>query len=604
LHIDENGKIVFAFEDTDHGNHQFSSNANAVRRGYFNRIAVTRKLNIVTTEEKNQQGNVIGVKVEKWYDIKFYSKNNVGTLVEQGSHKYEGADVGSSSEPLEIGRVFLEGLREARFKGVISEVRIWSVARDKENIGVEIKGNEKGLVSWWRIEENEGGVAFDSKSSNHAKMRGNIKWIKNPEWSASPLRLYRDGESIPTDNKKASDFNSATAEQFTLGALGNNTKQDFFQGEMEEVRVWKIPRTQEQIQDNLFGRLLGEKEDLIAYYTFDAEKDNKLSDHSLAGNDLGVNQALYVLSTAPIGEDTPQVRSALASIRTPFHHLLQSRPAVQEYGDLQYDIDGNLLGVLKRCYAFILDGQWHLVTGFKVGNLVTEWIGQVQFAPQLKGFIEGAPPVPSENLTTRSVDIIGDVDDYNEASRIELKETQKNTFTYSAEKDSGFDMQAEISAEFGGGAQVFTSTPVIPTAPIVLTEVLETEVTGGLKANFELALNWLNEASVGSGWTMGKATSLELRGLFEREAGQPELGRRFIPENVGMALVESETADVFALRLQHNNALVAYQMRPNPDIPKDWNIIHFRSVRTTPSKARSTARLVSLPIQIIRTREL
>ncbi|NUO82234.1 hypothetical protein HUU05_19350, partial [candidate division KSB1 bacterium] len=360
LHIDEDGKIVFSFEDSEHGNQQFASNANAVRRGYFNRIAVTRKLNVVTTEEKNQQGNVIGVKVEKWHDIKFYSKDAEGKLVAQGSHKYAGADVGSSNAPLEIGRAFLTGLREARCKGVISEVRIWNVARDLENLGVDIKGVEKGLVSWWRFEENEGGLGFDSKSSNHAKLKGNVKWIKDPEWSASQLRFYCNGESVPADNKKASDFNAAIGSQFTLGALGNNPKKDFFQGEMEEVRVWKIARTQEQVQDNLFRRLLGEKEDLIAYYTFDAEKDNKLSDHSLRGNDLLVSGASYVLSTAPIGEDTPQVRSALASIRTPFHGLLQCRPAVQEYGDMQYDVDGNLLGVLKRCYAFIVNGQWHL----------------------------------------------------------------------------------------------------------------------------------------------------------------------------------------------------------------------------------------------------
>jgi hypothetical protein len=42
-----------------------------------------------------------------------------------------------------------------------------------------------------------------------------------------------------------------------------------------------------------------------------------------------------------------------------------------------------------------------------------------------------------------------------------------------------------------------------------------------------------------------------------------------------MALVQSQTADVFALRLRTNGALVAYQMRANPDIPKDWNILIF-----------------------------
>jgi hypothetical protein len=46
-----------------------------------------------------------------------------------------------------------------------------------------------------------------------------------------------------------------------------------------------------------------------------------------------------------------------------------------------------------------------------------------------------------------------------------------------------------------------------------------------------------------------------------------------------MALIESEVADVFALRLKMRTGtaapLVAYQVRPNPDIPKDRNLISF-----------------------------
>ena len=80
------------------------------------------------------------------------------------------------------------------------------------------------------------------------------------------------------------------------------------------------------------------------------------------------------------------MRSALAGVRTTFSGLIGSRPAVQEYADLQVDNRGNLAGVLKRCYSYVNDGKWTLITGFKVGDLTTEWIGQVQFAPQLKGF--------------------------------------------------------------------------------------------------------------------------------------------------------------------------------------------------------------------------
>jgi hypothetical protein len=39
--------------------------------------------------------------------------------------------------------------------------------------------------------------------------------------------------------------------------------------------------------------------------------------------------------------------------------------------------------------------------------------------------------------------------------------------------------------------------------------------------------------------------------------------------------VQSQTADVFALRLRSTGALVAYRMQANPDIPRDWNIVTF-----------------------------
>jgi Concanavalin A-like lectin/glucanases superfamily/K319L-like, PKD domain len=572
LYIDGDGRSVFAFEDTDHGNQEFPSDASVVAPGYSGRIAVTRKHNVETKEHKDaSSGQVTGADVEKWYDINFYSGGNTGSLSERGAHRYRGADVGSSNGPLEIGRAFLEGFREARFSGVISQVRIWNVALAAAELGVAINGDEQGLVSWWRFRENNGNVAYDSKSSNHAKFKGNVKWVKNPDWNASRLLLYRDGVPVAVEYKQAADFNAATAPQFTLGALAGGARQDFFQGEMEEVRVWKIARTQEQIQDNIFRRLTGEKEDLIAYYTFDAEQDNHLSDHSFRGNDLKVSGAAYVISTAPIGEDSPQVRSALAGLKTPFNGLVQSRPAVQEYGDIQYDIDGSLVGVLKRCYAYIRDGQWHLITGFKVGNLVTEWIGQVQFAPELKGYIEGAPPVPSENLTSTGY-VLGEFTDYTGASEVDMVEAQKTSFTYSGSRDSGIDTSLEVKL----GVLVDTQVEV---GVGVVTKAIDIEGAIGAHIKFESTRGWQSEARAGTGLATTKISKIELRGFVENTDGiaypYPKVGRRFVPDNMGFALVQSETADVFALRLAHSDALVAYQMRPNPDIPKDWNIISF-----------------------------
>ncbi|MGH7594862.1 MAG: LamG-like jellyroll fold domain-containing protein [bacterium] len=598
LALDRSGHLVFSFEDDDGNNHSFQSNA-SIQAGKPHRIAVTRKRQTLNYRDQGRNKNYTFA----WDDIGLYLDQNspeffkytydddVKEAIEEaqktspdnakinrlvGSYpasRLKPADIGRSDQALVIGRTYSTGF----FKGIISEVRIWNTSREAADIGKELTTKAEGLVSWWRFEEREGNKAADSAGQNHATINGNVKWAKDPDLARSRLILYcNDSDALLADSRNASDFR-ATSNQFSLGALSNSPAQEFFQGELEEVRIWKTVRTPEQIQDSLFRRLNGELDSLIAYYTFDAETQNQLKDQSLAGNHLTVEgTSFYILSTAPIGEDTPQVRSALAGVRTPFSGVIHSRPSVHEYGDLQYDNQGNLIGVFKRCYGFVKDGDWQLITGFKVGDLATEWIGQVQFAPQLIGYIEGTPPVPSENLTQPSVELIGDLDDYNGASVIELAEAQETTYTYSASKAGGFDLEVEAALKFGFKSKTDAGGGV---GFISLTSIEESNILFGLRARFEASWSWFEEASTGVSRATGKTTSLELRGRYTTpEETTPErepFGRRFMADNIGLALVQSETADVFALRLRHNNALIAFQIRPNPDIPKDWNIINF-----------------------------
>jgi len=55
----------------------------------------------------------------------------------------------------------------------------------------------------------------------------------------------------------------------------------------------------------------------------------------------------------------------------------------------------------------------------------------------------------------------------------------------------------------------------------------------------------------------------------------PLVGRRYVPNNMGYALVKSGTADLFALRLKRKGTVVSYQITPNPHIPEDFNIIMY-----------------------------
>jgi hypothetical protein len=594
--ITQDARILFAFEDIHGSRHEFRSEP-IPNPTAFHKITLTRKREIRTDQRLNAQGNPIGANIVAWDNIRFFvddrpygsvryestDTRNETPDSNSGSGSSPGAsipfstgttqqpdDIGSNNRPLEIGSPI--AYPYGFFQGTISEVRIWNVALEEASLVTEIRGNEQGLVSWWRFEENEGAIAYDSKSNNHARFRGQITWVKDPNPNASQLQIYRDGLPLPTEPLSPAEIASYqsnfTLPQFTLGGwLTNNRYGEFFQGVMEEVRIWNLARTPEQLQDNLFRRLIDAKENLLAYYPFEVREGSIVADHSLQGNDLVANAgAQFILSDAPIAEDAPQVRSALAGIRTPFHDRIGSQPAIQEYGDLQTDINGNLIGVLKRCYSFVRDGQWQMITGFKVGDLVSEWVGQVQFDPQLLGYIEGAPPVPSENLTTSETD-------YNGATSVELVEAQQTTFTYAASRDQGFDSNYSFNLGFVLG-KAENKTMFIPG---LITSFLDSENVVGARGSFDLSLGWLQDATTGSGRSTTKTSRLGLRGRVENpnEVTYPDLGRRFVPENVGFALVQSQTADVFALRLRHTNALVSFQMRPNPDIPPDTNIITF-----------------------------
>ncbi|BAY64862.1 hypothetical protein NIES22_49620 [Calothrix brevissima NIES-22] len=564
LYIDTDGKIAFAFEDKQGKSYIYKS-TDVLRTGQFYKIAVSRQYQ---TEVKNLgSADLPNVIVNQWADIRFYVNRKAA-----GYSIYQGADIDRNSQKLEIGKTY-QSSQPSYLQGVISEIRLWNSVVDIANLGIKINAQEKGLVAWWRLEENEGNIASDSKGESHAVIIA-AQWIKNPDPQGSSLTLYQNG--IPVPMETFTPQSSWGEKQFTLGGIAQNVGSSClepFAGTMEEVRIWKVARTQEQIQDNLFSRIKGEKQDLIANYTFDLESQTDLFDQSLIGNHLtqGLNDAkpMSVLSTAPISEDTAIIRSALAGVKTQFHDTIHSSPGVQEYSDLQYDIKGNLIGIQKRCYSYIKNGQWHLLTGYKVGNLITEWIGQVQAAPQIIGYIEGAPPVPSENLTEKSMTPDAGVDPYN-ASAIQLVESDTVKYIYSSSKESGFDMSIEMKRSVGVSDEISVGLGVEK-------QILELEGNVHLKNAFSSAQGTISEANVSYGYNTTKVSRLQAWGAWEKIGSEINsyVGRRYIPANVGLALVQSDTMDVFALRLAHNNSLVSYRFLPNPDIPKDWNIITF-----------------------------
>ncbi|MFG2845924.1 LamG-like jellyroll fold domain-containing protein [Kitasatospora sp. NPDC048296] len=584
------GKLEFGFEEPDGRLVRFTS-TEAVRAGAFHRLAVVRKSGRSMQERKGSKeitatgadGKPVkqnvelveSVDVRDWQDIRFFIDGR-----EAGTARYEGPGARGNSGPLDIGRA-REGLQTHALTGVVSEIRLWGTARDAARLGTSVSARDRGLTAHWRFEENAGNTAADATGSHTARLRG-ARWTRNPDPRGSLFRLYRNGVAVACDPLEDAAFAGYGDGAFALGArLDGGRATQAFHGVLEEVRVWRTARTQEQVLDNLFTRLKGEKEDLIAYWSFDDASTDAgtrlVQDEGLRGNHLTLPEAprrpATVLSTAPVSSDTAQVRSALAAMRTPFHERITGAPSVAEYADMQYSAKGEAFGVLKRAYGYLREGRWHLVTGYKVGNLVSEWVGQVQFDPQLIGYVEGAPPVPSENLTPNTVD--PDRSTYDSIASVEFTEAEEVVHSLSSAKERSVD------AAFGFALSNEVDVDMwMITAPLgfgIAKSMAKAKVSAGVRGTLEFSNSWAEETAVSQGENTTRAMKVELAGSWEDPLKplNAALGRRYVPANTGFALVQSQTADVFALRLAHSGALVAYRIQPNPDIPKDWNVIPF-----------------------------
>ncbi len=609
LGIAADGKLVFSFENRD-GQVVALSSTGPVQAGKFHRIAVVRRLGD-TREEKtaprtlsvlDAQGKpapltvnaIESLVIQRWSDITFYIDG-----VESGKIRHTDAPDLGHPGALEIGRV-RNGTAQQTFTGVISEVRVWNTARQTSDLGIDLpradqapadggvdsRARPQGLVAHWRFEENEGNATADESGSHQARLNG-TRWTKNPDPRGSRFRLYVDGlatRCTPLDAAAAPSQGDYGSAQFTLGGrIDGASTEDRYLGVLEEVRIWRSARSEEQILDNLFGRLTGDSADLLAYYPFDDESTEadatELLDHGprrlhlpLSADTAARPQPL--MSTAPISSETPEVRPAFATGQPRFVQTIAGAPAVSEYADLQRLKDRSTRGVLKRAYAYVQDGGWNLITGYKLGDLTTEWVSQVQFAPQLVGYIEGAPPVPAENLVaTRRLSALT----YINASSVEFQQADRVVQNLSSGGEKTVD--ASLAMQFSNNADADTLMIMAPLGFGTAKPVVDFKVNAGIGTTLEYSNGWGHQTDVSEGLDTGRSTTVGLSGGWEPDVAAQQVnaegGRRFLPSNTGYALVQSETADVFALRVAHSGAVVAYRMLPNPDIPRDWNLLPF-----------------------------
>jgi len=344
--------------------------------------------------------------------------------------------------------------------------------------------------------------------------------------------------------KKVEDIKKASLKSKSdVYAIGNfqGSGQPF--GKVAEVRVWGVALSDDEIAVNSTILLSGNEPGLLAYYPMSEATGVEVRDHSGNGNNATVSGANWWGCTAPIGKiNNPSGADALVCA---------------EYSTVTVESSTKTkVAIMRRFFAYPATNGVTLLPDKRIESLELKWIGNAQFAPTLLGYIEGPPPVPSENLTLS--------DDYNGATSVELTMSEDVEFSWNRSQDAGL----------GGTLETFIGADTEAYAGFVATAKIATG-RAGFKGNFDFSYQFQNESSITSSSSLSMTDKLELRGTPEESTKFRHLGTRFIPKNIGYALVVSAIADVFVTRLARTGKMVGYQVQPVDGIPPDVNTITF-----------------------------
>ncbi|MBD2139957.1 hypothetical protein H6F39_00795 [Anabaena sp. FACHB-1250] len=111
---------------------------------------------------------------------------------------------------------------------------------------------------------------------------------------AQAWQLYRNG--ILVNSTAASVGALLVNENWAIGARGNGTER-FFNGDIDEVRIWNKARTQQEIQANLNQTLAGNEANLAGYWNFDNVSGSTITDLAKGNNGTLTNGASIIVAS-------------------------------------------------------------------------------------------------------------------------------------------------------------------------------------------------------------------------------------------------------------------------------------------------------------------
>lgn len=483
-------------------------------------------------------------------------------------------------------------------RATLGTLRLWSADLSQHFFTIANTGKipaslQEGLLAAWTFQEGRGVWVRDQTGAYDARLEDANSWITSR--LTTELQILFNGQPIQTALVPFSWLAGqyGVGSQFILGAVkkGQNPSSFVhgFAGVMDDVRVWSLARSHDEIRINRYRELEGAEPELAGYWPIAIGSGTQLRDRTGRGNAAILTGAGNDLETfwwipgdrdeSPIGNEAPLVRPALYGPQTSFQvKNARSAPVVVEVASLSVDARGLTRGTVRRMYYYLvlgpLDAQRSVIVverDFKVGDAELTFIGQAQSAPTLIGYMEGAPPVPSENLSQPFSQIISRYQAYLGVTDLTLSESDQVTYAYVAGKDTGVDMSFALGSGFAAKADA--KTELAPLGFGIGLETFDASLKIGVQSSFSNTLGFLRSAQQ----SMGTSRLDSHRQVAAGNWVEDEIWSvpRYVPDNVGYAFLKSGVVNVYALRLRRSSTLMGVVMLPDPGIKEDFNLIMF-----------------------------
>tara|TARA_R110001592_G_scaffold230364_1_gene487193 strand:+ start:5005 stop:7788 length:2784 start_codon:yes stop_codon:yes gene_type:complete len=254
--------------------------------------------------------------------VNYYLRNNTNDSIIDGPFVGNGSAISFTTDTISAPTTYnVYGDRPTNTTGIFFDgMNVSNQKVDCGNAGsVQLSGNQITLEAWiyptaWKsvnqghiINKENNGPGTDYGYMIRCGDGGKINFnLGNGNWNeltttTTPLalntwqhvaatydgavmKIYVDGNLIETKNDPSINF-SSSLQNLTIGSWAGGTGS-VFPGNIDEVRVWSVAKTQGELQADMSNCLSGTETGLAAYYQFeDGAGSSTLTDLSPNGND-------------------------------------------------------------------------------------------------------------------------------------------------------------------------------------------------------------------------------------------------------------------------------------------------------------------------------